>query len=209
MPRSLTFTFRGCSERLGPKTFTGTLRGARCCASVDRSGRRGRCRRIVYIGRPYCSQHARSFLGLRIGPSAIPGAGMGLFAHRPSSSSSSSSEPVFQRRQRIAPYLGEVITTRNLAKRYGTYTAPYALEACEGVCLDAALIRSLGSIANGSNSTSVASNAYFSGGQMDDDVESFLVARRDIMHGEEIIADYGPEYFGEKVSAYEHCTMWR
>lgn len=188
----MRYTFQGDHAGLGPKHFEGAMRSTRCKCKTH-AGRR--CKRIVTIGYPYCPAHTRIRYGVRIALSDIPGAGRGLFACRD-----------FCAGARIAPYVGERVRESTLVKRYGSYSAPYALEIVRGVLLDSALVRGVASMANGHYGSAAGDhNAEFIIDEAR--MRGYLVASRDIRAGEEIIVHYGPDYAARAETLdFSHAT---
>ena len=104
----------------------------------------------------------------------------------------------FAKGQRIATYVGEVIPRKDVPTRYGpNNNAPYVLEAddVQRLDIDAASVRGIASMANGSYGLAAGrGNAMFVGSRSQP-LKPYIVAERDIEAGEEIIVDYGPDYF--------------
>jgi hypothetical protein len=148
------------------------------------------CRNMVTMGGPYCQLHLESKMGLRIADSTVPQAGRGVFAWRPHSSVG----PVFKAGQAIVDYTGEVINQRELDKRYGTYTAPYAIMLRKDrKYIDGACDRGVASMINGSYGPAAKKvNVRFVTSR--DRKSIYVEAMRDIYHGEELFADYGSDY---------------
>ena len=142
----------------------------------------------VELWRPFCAEHSDKILGLRVGQSRhIPDAS-GLFATRS-----------FRRGDWVAPYLGEVLTSSEISKRYGTgplALAPYVLHT-----VDAALVRGIGSASNGNFGLvpKSAANVEFepishkhADGKFG--AKYWSRATKKINAGDEIIADYSGEF---------------
>ncbi len=105
--------------------FACDLQCRQCSAHTSTTG--ARCGRRTCIGVEYCWQHLRSVAHLRIGPSTVPGAGKGLFAHA-GVPHAGPNAVVFRNGEVILPYRGEALTRAQLHTRYGPHgTAPYAL----------------------------------------------------------------------------------
>ena len=148
------------------------LRCGRCPAQVQGGGR---CRNRVCVGLPLCRTHTLRDVGLRVGPSSIPGAGRGVFAAVP-----------FRRGAVICPYGSETVTQRQLDSRYGGGIATYALCAPAAGCQDGACKRGLGSMINGSTGRRTPNVAFRGhGGTI------AVVATRRILPGTELVAGYG------------------
>ena len=146
------------------------------------------CRRKVTLGLDLCWQHARMEYKVKMGESRIPNAGKGLFAMRP-----------FKKNEWICPYGGEHITEKTLDRRYpGDALGAYVEKVDKNTFYDAACRRGIGSIANGSptsqNSNVVAMTRYVG-------KSPWLRATRNIRTGEELINNYGDEYFLGNISS--------
>lgn len=169
--------------RVGPDImFAGTLACRQCRATcLDGS----RCKRTSCKMLPYCAQHTKTLLGIRVAPSDIEGAGLGLFALQE-----------FPKGSLLAPLAGELIDTAELDRRYGRHTGPYAIIVGENTW-DAALQRTVGNFANtriwkgrsvkkGTNAEIVAN--------LNDNARPWIEATRRIKAGDEILAWYGADY---------------
>lgn len=135
-----------------------------------------RCKRLTRQQLPYCYQHAKTMLGLQLGPSKIKGAGKGIFALKP-----------FARNAFIAPYGGELIDEDELQRRYKDDVAAYAFQLAPNLYLDAACSRGVGSMSNtspGNNNAIIARRGKRT--------EAALYASKPIGIGDEILTDYGP-----------------
>jgi hypothetical protein len=141
------------------------------------------CRRQTYIGLGYCKDHIKSAMHLTIKQSSIPGAGKGVFVWG----------QAFQAGQVITPYDGEVITTTELTRRYGVYTAPYSCRLGDTHNEDGALHRGIGTIINHGTGARVNADLV-----LDPTNRVIVVARRTIPVGREVLVSYGPGYqFGD------------
>lgn len=126
-----------------------------------------------------CSVHAKTALGLRVAKSKIPNAGLGLYNCK-----------TRKKDDIIVPYIGELLTTNQLMKRYGSSTAPYAVEEQDGYVIDGAIMRGIASYANHKeDKLANAELAQYTGHR-----GVYLCAKRRINVGEEITVDYGDEY---------------
>lgn len=97
-----------------------------------------RCKKIACLGYPLCDAHNASRYGVQSRVSTIPGAGRGLFATRPLSKDSW-----------LCPYTGENTTMSYIHTRYpGEMTAPYVVGLPNGLAIDSACVRGIGSLAN-------------------------------------------------------------
>ena len=194
-----------------PRVFSCELE-CRRCESVNSGGER--CGRRVCIWLPFCWQHTRKHLHLRVGESeALPGS-LGLFATED-----------FEEGDMVAPYGGEVIGNTEVRKRYGKVNdlsiGPYLLHSVDSAC-----VRYVSSASNGGFGSipDSASNVHFrrtshrygtvrgEGEECDGVVLSrnnlgvkyWSFAKRRIRGGEELIADYGDRGYGE---AFERRRM--
>ena len=189
-----------------PKTFTCPLRCERCMASKSNGEQ---CRREVCIWLPFCWQHTRQLLGIKIAPSqALPGS-LGMFAING-----------FSKGDLVAPYGGEVLTQAQVNKRYGdneNALGPYLLYSVDSAC-----VRYVGSASNGAFGLIPRDrrNVYFDKtchrfGTVKQQGEEYnglvlsksnlgikywSIAMRDIAPGEEIIADYGDKDYDNAFS---------
>lgn len=171
-------------EERGPRgqwrtRFSGKLVRSFCMA----------CGRPVTIGAPVCPFHLDDIYGVAIKPEPRLGPGqLGLFATRRHEAG-----------DLILPYGGELLTNEELEERYGTHTAPYALELSRNYVQDAALVRSAGAHANHYEGLRARPNARFSREKR----VMWLKAVEPIARGEAILVDYGPDYIiGERDSRY-------
>lgn len=204
--------------------FTGELRRIRC---EGRTAGGERCKINVSIGLPYCPHHQKSEALVQIMDS--PGRGKGLYAFSPEKDASDSTI-VFKTGVQVLPhYDAEVITHDELVRRYAegdTYNAPYALafeyERVVGedgsitlrplTYLDAACHRGLASIMNHAKTRNelfpslpdyrYANCRFKARGNWYKPSRISICATRDIMHGEELLIDYGGEAKGLDVDPY-------
>jgi len=172
--------------------FSGDLEQHRCEASTT-SGEK--CRRMVTIGLPYCFQHRKTKRKVKTATSGIRDAGRGLFAFQPRAKNGI----VFRKDDVIAKYIGEYTTRDETNLRYGTKTAPYALEISPTKVIDASLKRGLGSLAN-SKRLKRDCNAKLTATAG----AGYLKATKNIRHGEEIYVYYGNDYEFDT----EHSTKY-
>lgn len=118
--------------------FQGTLE-CHQCAFIKLDG--NRCKRRTCKALPYCYQHSSSVLGVKIGPSTIPGAGSGLYATKEFRGSNGD-------KKWIAPLNGEHLTKAQVDGRYtANATAPYTVEN-GNTSYDGALKRYIGHYSN-------------------------------------------------------------
>jgi hypothetical protein len=146
-----------------------------------------RCKREGYIGYKTCWQHMRSDLKVKIKPSTIPEAGKGLFAECPKAPG----QICFEANDKIVNYNGQLITKRELDKRYGKgddNTAPYAIQVGRKY-EDAALQRSIGSLINFPSANAEPNVELGTVGN-----KVVINAIKEIKSGDELFADYGDEY---------------
>jgi hypothetical protein len=171
------------------------------CVAHSKSG--AQCKRNVAIGTPYCYQHLETEKHLKIKQSTVPNAGKGLFA---SDATKPARAVVFKKGSLIVAYGGEYLNEKQLTKRYGEYTAPYAAQLKKNVVQDCACIRDVGALANHSGNKA-AVNAKLYGAYTSKPQQIRLAATRDIKNGDEILLDYGNEYRFDEAEA-EHSTKY-
>lgn len=171
------------------------------CTALTASGRR--CRQRACLDAEYCLGHLRQQYNVVIRPSQIAGGGLGLFAVRPrplrrhhGSRISRQKNPVFVRGDFVAPYGGVRMTSEEFDELYDfthegkqyENTGPYALTADNGDVIDGLCLRRVGAYANDYHgSLAPGPNVRLE--------QDGLWALRDIFPGEEILTDYGPEYW--------------
>jgi hypothetical protein len=156
-----------------------------------------KCTKLVTVGAPYCAVHLQHVLGLRIGTSTIPDAGMGVFACE----FCADDRVVIPEGDVVCPYVGEVLNLVELDARYGDTTAPYALRISDDVVIDAACHRGVGAMINHSAehpNTEFVINA--------DVLDVDIVATRDILAGEELFVNYGAEYCFDDAQFSTHAV---
>ena len=159
------------------------------CTEHKRDG--SRCSRKVVIGSPVCWQHLGLVYRLTAKPSTITGAGKGLFAHDPES------DIVFKKNEQIITYTGDVITNAELQERYPRKKkfepiAPYTIKLKQTRYVDSACDRGIGSIVN--NASNSNANAKIVSVFNANPQYIYIKAIKNIRHGEEIFASYGPAY---------------
>src|SRR6478735_2727239 len=76
------------------------------CKYKHEDGRQ--CTKITTYTHPYCAAHTKKVFGLRVAPSQIKFAGLGLWA-----------EKSFKKGEYVVEYAGERITTKQYDERYG------------------------------------------------------------------------------------------
>src|SRR3990172_4537007 len=107
------------------------------CIGTTRAGEPCKRRTCQYL--PTCFQHSKSIFGVIVKESTIPNAGKGLFAAKE-----------FEPNDLIVDYGGEVLTKREIDKRYGSNendVAPYVYDATKNKFVDSCCKRSLGAYA--------------------------------------------------------------
>ena len=124
--------------------FRENLHRFRCTATNDNGQH---CHNICVIGEQYCWIHLLWKKHLRIKPSNIHGGGKGCFAVNKKVGDNA---VIFHKDQDILGYDGEIVTKEVLQQRYGTDTAPYAVEVSKrrNIYEDGALDRSAMSCIN-------------------------------------------------------------
>ena len=183
----------------GPNEFSCTLQSHRCSAVSTSTNKR--CKKQVVIGQPFCWVHLQQNQNLRIKQSNIPNAGLGLFAVRKNAPATA---VIFHPHQKITDYSGELINHAELNKRYGDFTAPYAIQVRHTVPYfyeDAACKRGAGAIANHSNTNANAELITTYDPHLRHDI-ALLEATTPIRNNEEILVDYGDEYLFDEDVAY-------
>lgn len=175
MPLRFSFKAPGTS-------FACDVQCQRCTA---RTATGARCTNRTCIGVPKCWQHLLRDSNLRIKKSTIRGAGSGLFAMK----RRAPGEVLFRAGEVIAPYGGERMRKVTVDRRYGEYTAPYAIKLSPDRFENGACIRGVGAVAN--HAPSGIANAEFV--TFPGSVAK-LVALTDIVNGQEILVNYGGDY---------------
>jgi hypothetical protein len=165
------------------------------------------CRRRVCIGLDMCAQHTRSHLHLRVGPSSIPGGGMGLFA---CDDSKGDNEIVFEKDKTICNYNGEQIDKKELTRRYGMDTAPYGIQLYthQDKYEDCAGHRGIGCMIN--HKPGRKANCIFSVAPRPRTHAIIKCGRyKHIRNGEELFVDYGNSYELQNQDVVQHSTNQR
>jgi len=189
------------ATRTGPvagEQFSCTLTCMQCRARTPGGAAGQRCSRTVCVGLPYCWQHTRTKLNVRVGETGDAKIGKGLFAHAPANVSRHI--PVFRPGQPIVTYEpAERLTKAQIDQRYdyGGFdpTAPYGFDVRSGA-LDAACVRSIASLVNDPKGRRprMTSNSVFE--ELPQSMSRVLLrATKNIYHGEEILASYGKDYW--------------
>lgn len=185
--------------------------GPRCCQCTYMINGVRRCRLSSCYEENYCWIHLKKVRKVRIAPSRITirgqSIGLGLFAltrHslpvalltrlRANRGTREEKEKylIFRRWQVIGRYTGEHLTKTELDAKYDVedveYTAPYALTLADGSVLDSLCKRNYVAYANDARGSRFTNNATVRR-NLD------LVATRNIWQGEEILWDYGDDYW--------------
>lgn len=156
------------------------------------------CKRKVVIGLPFCFQHTQSILHLKVKTSTIPNAGLGLFAY---DNTKGVNDVVFLRNTDICPYYGNIIDKVELDRRYGNYTAPYAIEISKNRIEDGAAKRGIGSLIN--HKPTAQTNCRFINNRRFITISS----TKNIKNGQELFINYGRAYrFEHNYSTNTHKT---
>jgi len=182
---------------------------------------RAECSHRVSIGLPFCPRHLEE-RGLEIRDSDITGAGFGLFATQ-----------TFPVGAIVCPYFGHIGTRSHSMHKYGIETASAyveesALPNSQTIYIDSALMRSVGSLLNGSinprltNVICVPANYFSKSPEVWESImENFrafwaldslgaagdhvlaVIASETITEGTELLLDYGNNYW---TSVSPHIT---
>ena len=184
--------------KAGPHKFSCPLKKNTCSYKV--LDYQKECNTPVLQGGPYCPYHMSKIFKLRLQPSTIPAAGNGVYAW----DLEAPNGIVFKKGDYIIEYTGEALSPGQLYKRYGPNTAPYAMATDdEKVFIDSACIRTMGALINGSYGAAAGmDNTSFAV----DGKRVFIIADRNIVHGEELFVDYGSDY-GKGEHSMDHKTI--
>lgn len=162
-----------------------------------------RCQRKICLSYPYCWQHTKVYQRLTVKASAaLASIGVsgqkGLYAHQPDNPKI----PVFFKDEPIVKYQGERLHDDKLELRYqypdaphGVVMSPYAMELDDEWSIDAALLRGVAAYANSPVGTGKKSNARLEVDETGRYPTAWLVASRNIYHDQEILTQYGRDYF--------------
>lgn len=157
----------------------------RQCSAKKHRGER--CDKMCTIGVELCSLHMIVKKKLQIKQSTFKEAGNGLFAVN---NKASPSMILFRAGDKIIDYIGEKINKKELERRYGSYTAPYAIRCgTSGNYIDSASCRGIGSMIN---HRSNRPNCEFVSKPKQDGI--LVIALVDIVNGAELFANYGEEF---------------
>ena len=172
------------------RTFSCKMKKVACGAKT-KTGHS--CRNKVVIGLKRCHLHR----SVKIAQSTIPRAGKGVFAKRD-----------YRKGERIGYYRGDVLSTSQHNRRYGSAQrdhAPYSLQGSKTKIIDASCTRSTMSMINGTRLKKDA-NAVFRGRMQSKDTGKMPVrAIRPIKKGDEVFVHYGAAYFRTAENA-RHST---
>ena len=185
--------FKFYINRRRPKPVYETHLISEQCRYIKPNGEH--CTRNVVMSVPWCSQHLGIEKHLKIKKSTIPRSGKGLFAFDPTGGANSI---VFRGNEEagdlICMYDGEIINNAELRRRYGRYTAPYAIQISNNRYEDAARMRGVGSYVQHSDDFNQINCRL---GLRNHRIAIF--ATKNIRNGKELYCDYGDEYsFNEK-----------
>ena len=178
MPKKFTFY----NEHNVP-THICYLTSEQCQAHLNNGNQ---CRRRSVIGVPYCWTHLQNILHLKIRPSQIQGAGLGLFAWDPKQAADAI---IFRANDKIVDYYGDIVTSNDLQHWYGDHTAPYAASIVDDLEEDAACRRGIGSLINHTtNPVKINSKLWMVDGHIE------IFATKNIQNRREILLNYGNQY---------------
>ena len=161
-----------------PKNMKAIIMHERCHAITRRRGLNRRCKHIT-LRSIYCWQHEKKIEGLRVMKSQLPGAGKGVFTTKP-----------IKKGAKICGYTGDIVV--NYDPDYGN---PYALKVKERppTYIDARRSNeAVGRFVNDGRGE-IPSNSILIWDP--DEKQGWVEATRDIGPGEEILTDYGEEYW--------------
>lgn len=153
------------------------------CIDTLKNGRQ--CKHKTVMGSPYCYSHLLYRHKLRIKPSDLQEAGLGLFAVNPMATGEN--EIVFKKGTTIIEYMGEIIDEEELVERYAAKTAPYTVKIKADTYEDAAKTRGVGALANTNPGRNNAKLSIHAG-------RARLKATQNIRNGDEIFLSYGRSY---------------
>ena len=177
--------------------FKGGTTNFRCELKEDKCNTRG-CHKRVVLAHPKCKEHGRKHLKLDIDISTRPEHGLGLFAY--CHNNEDVKRVCFNKNDVIVEYIGDIIDKKELLRRYGKNTSPYALEFDnKKEYIDPACCRGYGAYAN--HRPIHECNAKFDQ-RYPNKIE--IIATKAIKNREEIFVNYGNKYrFNE---TYESST---
>lgn len=158
----------------------------RCHAQTDAGTR---CKNRTCTTGTYCWIHLKKIDHLRVKPSQIPHAGLGLYTTEDIHVPRGQEVPIIE-------YTGEHLTKRQLDRRYpGDTLAAYAIQIGDSNrYIDARSTQSsVARYANDCRGSRRQCNATLEA--RDHDTRSFLTADRNIRANHEILTSYGPNYW--------------
>lgn len=148
------------------------------------------CKSETYV-EPLCPTHVVEKFGVAVRKSSIEGAGLGLYTLR-----------AIRKGELICPpYLGKILTKKELDDIYGEGSAPYTLELRKDTYVDAACQRSWAAFIN--HAPHKVANAKFAVYRGVANVR----ATRNIEPHSEILVNYGKDYFRYKDNTYTQTTF--
>jgi SET domain-containing protein len=155
------------------------------CSAATKKGIRCKNRTCIYS--EFCAAHTKAIFDLALKPSAIPGAGTGLFTLKP-----------IKKNTNIAEYSGDILTQAS----YDATDSGYGVAISRGRIMDAASTQSdLGRYANHCRSANKraghckGNNARFSVSNRNGSTIINLKATKNILPGSEIFVSYGASYW--------------
>ena len=155
--------------------------GSQRCVATNNAGTQ--CKSLTRKG-AFCWLHLQAIKRLRIKPSSIAGAGLGLWVGKVKQ------EPGFKKGDKVADYSGDLIEHEEDADIGG----PYVLGLSKTLAIDASRTNvGEGRYANDSRGTGVPTNARLvcNPGRK----SAVLEATRDLQGQEEVFVSYGPDYW--------------
>lgn len=173
---------------------TQSVRSCGRCVGFTRAKRR--CTRNTCKYGPMCWQHTRNKYGVNVKKSRIDNGGLGLFAHKDLAAN------------RFIPYKGKRISTARYDQMFpDDYTMEYAVDdSMANVTIDASKTNSTVARYANDGRNRRRNNAELANADVDGDGEDdgvFLRTTRNIRAGEEILTDYGDDYWtGQKAPAW-------
>lgn len=144
------------------------------------------CHRHTRTNNQYCASHLKKVLGLRVGPSMIPNAGLGLFATRQ-----------FPPKKKIVEYTGRIISVKEANKlpNSNAYLAQLGQRVIDG---EDPLQSSVARYANDPRKSGMKANVKFTANYAKKTM--WLESVKVIKAGDEILLPYGDDYWKESES---------
>jgi hypothetical protein len=169
------------------------------------------CSRMVVEGVKYCGQHSVIAQHLRIAKSKYSRA-LGVYADCPKKvfktlpTNQEGYAIIFHQGHLICKYEGEHINEKELEHRYGNKTPPFCIKVADDNYIDGACSRSISSMIHHSNEADA--NCIYTRLKAKDGSQSvYIKAKRDILHGEELLVHYGSHIHvnddSKEVNAYK------